>query len=79
MSNEAIKKELEQTTTDLRTAAAALETIANSLYHATERKDRDMTKPAAVCVEFVKKIVEDCLNTTQGIEWEIERSEKGRA
>ena len=72
----AIREQGETVTRDLRVAAACLETISNSLFFAEERKDRDMTKPASLCVELVKKMIDDCIDGVEGITWEIDRNGK---
>lgn len=55
---------------DLRVAAACLDTVANSLYFAEERKDHDITKAASVCVELVKGMIEKSIESLESVTWE---------
>lgn len=52
---------------DLVNIIGCLETLENSLYFSSERKDKDMTKPCAMCVEAISIMVNNCADQISDI------------
>ena len=48
-----IRKDLETLSSDMSNIIGCVETIENSLFFSSERTDKDMTKPCALCLEVV--------------------------
>ena len=69
---ESVKDELETLSVDMMNIIGCLETLENSLYFAEERKDKDMTKPCAKCVELIVMMANNCLNAAMNISDELE-------
>ncbi len=58
-----IKEKIDILAADLINIIGCLETVENSLYFSSERKDKDMSKPCAMCVGAIAVMVDNCTNT----------------
>lgn len=65
--NLTITQELENVSTDINNITQCLETIENSLFFASERTDKDMTKPCAAATEMVIKMLCDVQGKIENI------------
>lgn len=54
------KKKLETVSNDMVAIMSCLEILEHSLYFASERKDKDITKPCAAVEEVILGMVDDC-------------------
>lgn len=52
-----VSEELENISVDMVNIMQCLETIENSMYFASERADKDITKPCAAATEMVIRMV----------------------
>ena len=57
--NLTITHELENVSADINNITQCLQAIENSLFFASERTDKDMTKPCAAATEMVMKMLCD--------------------
>ncbi|MBQ4536222.1 MAG: hypothetical protein II994_01230 [Lachnospiraceae bacterium] len=66
-----ITEELENVSTEIVEVMKCLEAIENSMYFASERKDKDMTKPCAAATEIVINILGNLQERVENISYEL--------
>jgi hypothetical protein len=70
-----IKEKLDVLTADMVNIIGCLETVENSLFFSSERKDKDMTKPCAMCVNAITIMVDNCTDEIAEISEALEAVE----
>lgn len=57
---EKIKGRLETVSADMLTVMQCLEVLENSIFHLSERKDKDLSKPCAAAAEVILNMLDSC-------------------
>lgn len=64
-------EKLERIAADISNASKCLEILENSLYFASERADKDMTKPCAAGAAMIGIITNNCFNELSDLAFEL--------